>query len=116
MTGVLPVANLATVGRRTEIDALQQVLGRVAAGQPHVVEIYGEPGIGKTRLLDELAEHARDRGMTLAFGRAGEYERNVPFGLIGDALEGLSSEGDVLFDAIATGRAAATERYRLYRS
>jgi DNA-binding CsgD family transcriptional regulator len=80
------------------------------------VEIYGEPGIGKTRLLDELAEHARDRGMALARGRAGEYERNVPFGLIGEVLDGLSSEGDVLFEAVATGRAAATERYRLYRS
>ncbi|HEX6686246.1 MAG TPA: LuxR family transcriptional regulator [Candidatus Limnocylindrales bacterium] len=51
------------VGRDREITALIQALDDVVAGTPRIVEIVGEPGMGKTRLLIELADMARARGI-----------------------------------------------------
>jgi class 3 adenylate cyclase len=43
------------VGRETEIELLRATFRRaVAHGEPHVVTIVGEPGVGKTRLVEEL--------------------------------------------------------------
>jgi predicted ATPase len=50
------------------------------------VQILGEPGIGKSRLLAELCRRGEDRGYLVLDGRAAEFERDVPFGLIVDAL------------------------------
>ena len=55
---------------------------RAAAGQPAVVLIEGEAGIGKTRLLAEALADARGRGMQVAAGRAEELEGMRPFGLM----------------------------------
>jgi len=48
--------------------------------------VVGEPGIGKSRLLSELATRAVRRDYLVLGGRAAEFERDVPFGLIVDAL------------------------------
>ena len=47
----------------------------------------GEPGIGKTRLLAELARRAEGRGHLVLAGRASELERDLPFWPFVDALE-----------------------------
>ena len=46
----------------------------------------GEGGIGKTRLLDELAARADAAGALVLSGRASELERELPFGVWEDAL------------------------------
>jgi predicted ATPase len=46
----------------------------------------GESGIGKSRLLAELARHAARRGFLVLDGRSAEFEHDIPFGLIVDAL------------------------------
>ena len=51
------------------------------------MEVTGEPGIGKTRLLGELAADAERRGFLVLGGRATEFERDVPYGLWADALD-----------------------------
>src|SRR4051794_11785741 len=51
-----------------------------------MVQLVGEPGIGKSRLLAELARQAGERGHLVLEGRAAEFERDVPFGLVVDAL------------------------------
>src|SRR5215471_2891122 len=48
--------------------------------------LAGEAGIGKTRLLAEVLEDARGRGMQVAGGRAEELERTRPFGVLTAAL------------------------------
>ncbi|MDW5598580.1 AAA family ATPase, partial [Conexibacter stalactiti] len=53
-----------------------------------VVELLGEPGIGKTTLLGRLAADARERGLLVLCGRASEFERELPFALLADALDG----------------------------
>jgi len=74
------------VGRVPEITELERAVDRVLSGVPLVVEIVGESGIGKSRLLAELARHAAKRGFLVLDGRAAEFERDIPFGLIVDAL------------------------------
>ena len=76
------------VGRQDElavIDAALDDLSERASLQ--LVEISGDAGIGKTRLLDELCERAESRGDLVRRGRAAEFERSVPFAPVVDALD-----------------------------
>ena len=50
------------VGRRNELAVLEQLLERTAAGRLQVALVTGEPGIGKTRLLDAIQAHASRLG------------------------------------------------------
>src|SRR5919197_1598103 len=74
------------VGRREELAALGDALKRLAAGRTGVLAISGEPGIGKTRLLDELQSRADAQGDLVLGGRAAELERELPFAVWVDAL------------------------------
>ena len=74
------------VGRAREFAELDRALDRLAAGAPWFVQIIGEPGIGKSCLLAELCRRGADRGYLVLDGRAAEFERDIPFGLIVDAL------------------------------
>ncbi len=74
------------VGRDRELLEIEGALDQLATGQPWLVEIVGEPGIGKSRLLAELSRRGEDRGYLVLDGRAAEFERDIPFGLIVDAL------------------------------
>jgi DNA-binding NarL/FixJ family response regulator len=75
------------VGRTGELDALDQVLGELDRGRSSAVELVGEPGIGKTRLLRELARRAELRGQLVLSGSASELERDLPFSVLVDALD-----------------------------
>lgn len=74
------------VGRGHELAEIEIALDRLAAGQPWLVQLVGEPGIGKSRLMAELCRSAGDRGYLVLDGRAAEFERDIPFGLLVDAL------------------------------
>jgi DNA-binding NarL/FixJ family response regulator/tetratricopeptide (TPR) repeat protein len=74
------------VGRARELRVLDDALARVARGTPFALELVGEAGIGKSRLLEELRGRALERGFDVLDGRAAEFERDVPFGAIIDAL------------------------------
>jgi predicted ATP-dependent serine protease len=68
MGAVAPVARIC--GRENEIEALGKALGRVASGGPAIVLMEGKTGIGKTRLLAQVLEVARGRGIQVTAGRA----------------------------------------------
>ena len=87
------------VGREAELFALEAALGVLEKGRPGIVQIVGEPGIGKTRLLHELCVRAADHGCDVFAARASEFERDVPFGPFVAALNAHLAE---LGDAIAT--------------
>jgi DNA-binding SARP family transcriptional activator len=60
------------VGRDKELTALLAALEQAQAGHGSVCLISGEPGIGKSRLADELSAHARDRDVGVLRGRCWE--------------------------------------------
>ncbi|MDX3578766.1 helix-turn-helix transcriptional regulator [Streptomyces sp. FL07-04A] len=75
------------VGRTAELARLDALLaGPDLPDAPAVVDIAGEPGIGKSRLLGEVCARARRGGFTVLRGRATEYEQHVPFQAFTDAL------------------------------
>ncbi|HKP59599.1 MAG TPA: ATP-binding protein, partial [Polyangiales bacterium] len=60
------------IGRRRELAAVTTMLDRAASGEGGLALVTGEPGIGKTRLLEELASRAAERGFVVTWGRAWE--------------------------------------------
>jgi len=80
------------VGRRRELSAFERALAEVEGGRSGAVALRGEPGIGKSRLLGELARAARERGFLVLEGRAAELERDLTFALLVDALEPLAND------------------------
>jgi predicted ATP-dependent serine protease len=58
------------VGRREELAAVEAALDGLRGGRARWLVVSGEPGIGKTRLLGELAERAAARRHQLFVGGA----------------------------------------------
>ena len=73
-------------GRTAELARLGQRLEEARAGRGGVVLLAGEPGIGKTRTLEELAERARTAGTLVLWGRCYEGEAARPWGPFAEAL------------------------------
>src|SRR3989304_2519569 len=67
------------VGREAERAELRRCLDQVARGQGALVMIGGEPGVGKTRLAEEVMAEARQRGMTALIGHCYEMEGAPPY-------------------------------------
>ncbi|MGH7895595.1 MAG: ATP-binding protein, partial [Candidatus Binatia bacterium] len=85
-----PAAFLATtpfVGRDDEMGRLAAVLAKTRAGEGNLVMLVGEPGIGKTRAAEELAELARRDGARVLWGRCYEGEWAPPYGAFVEAIE-----------------------------
>jgi DNA-binding CsgD family transcriptional regulator/tetratricopeptide (TPR) repeat protein len=126
------------VGRAAELASLDHVLAELDRGLSAAVEIVGEPGIGKTRMLAELSARADARRQLVLSGSASELERELPFWVFVDALDeyvqGLepdrleSLDGDVrtelahVFPSLSAlarggdGVALQHERYRTHRA
>ena len=60
------------VGRERELERLRAAFDDAFAGRGSVVMLVGEPGIGKTRTVQELSTYARMRGAKVLWGRAHE--------------------------------------------
>lgn len=58
------------IGRRTELASLVRALEAAIDGRPGIAVVQGEAGVGKTRLVEELASEASCRGATVVWGRA----------------------------------------------
>ncbi|MEW2359181.1 LuxR family transcriptional regulator [Spirillospora sp. NPDC029432] len=80
-------------GRKAEEDAVAELLAGARSGTSAALVLRGEPGIGKTALLDSAAAVAGD--MRLVRGTGVEYEAELPFSglqlLLGPALGSLGA-------------------------
>src|SRR4051795_12122287 len=85
---------MTLVGRAAEVARIAAALGRLGE-PPWVLEIRGEPGIGKTRLLAELTRRARAHGFLVLTGQSTEQRRGTPYGPIGEALDGHVQDADL---------------------
>ena len=85
---------LPLVGRVTEIGRLREVLNRAWEGHGQVAALIGEAGVGKSRLLAELAAEAVARGGRVLVGRCYEAEQILPFAAWVDALRAGRVDAD----------------------
>jgi hypothetical protein len=74
------------VGRVEEMAALRAAVDGSFGGQPALVMVAGEPGIGKTRLVEEAAVYARLRGGQVLWGRCYEGEAATPYSPFVEAI------------------------------
>jgi DNA-binding NarL/FixJ family response regulator len=130
--------SLPLVGRNAELDALTNAIEVVPANRSMaLVQLVGEAGIGKSRLLSETHRVAEAAGWIALGGQASEFESEMPFALFVDALDdflgglnlraidGLDAQSlaelGTVFPAFArlAGDAVPalyTERHRTYRA
>ena len=74
------------VGRRAEYDLLTGLVTGLAAGAGGAVLIEGEAGVGKSRLLREVARHAQGLEATVLATKCYEFERSMPYQPVIDLL------------------------------
>src|SRR4051812_26824164 len=105
------------LGREDERLALDRLLAEARGGRSGVLALVGEPGIGKTALLDHTAAAAD--GMRVLRARGVESEAEVPFAGLAELLRPALGELDrlpapqaeALAGALALGPPAATGRF-----
>lgn len=81
------------VGRSAELGRLREALTRADDGQACGVVVAGEAGIGKTRLITALSEHAEGAGALVLTGRCLDIaEHELPYLAFTDALSPLAGD------------------------
>jgi class 3 adenylate cyclase/tetratricopeptide (TPR) repeat protein len=78
------IGKLPLIGRDTELRVLLDGAASARAGRGAVVEIVGEPGAGKSRLIEELRR--REPAYHLLMVQCGQYARTSPYFAIRNAL------------------------------
>jgi hypothetical protein len=68
------LGSVVLADRRVERGALDRLVDAVRAGQSRALAVHGEPGAGKTALLDYLAGQAADCQVVRAAGVQSEME------------------------------------------
>lgn len=76
------------IGRAEELAYLIGRVFRQADGFSGGIVVRGDAGLGKTRLIEEFATAARERGARVGIGRAREYA-NAPYVALREALDAL---------------------------
>jgi DNA-binding NarL/FixJ family response regulator/tetratricopeptide (TPR) repeat protein len=80
----------AVVGRDRDLDRLAAAFADTTSGQPRVVLLGGEAGIGKTRLVEEFAARvAADGGLALVGGCLDLADGGLPLLPLAEAIRGL---------------------------
>ncbi|HTV24388.1 MAG TPA: AAA family ATPase, partial [Polyangiaceae bacterium] len=96
------------VGREAPVHAFHESLARAEAGAGSYWLVGGESGVGKTRLLKELALHAERAGVTVIFGQCAELSDTPAAGsLPGIALRPLGAFLSWLSDSLGDSGAPA---------
>ncbi|MDH2429480.1 AAA family ATPase [Sphaerisporangium sp. TRM90804] len=68
--------------RNAELAAFEASIRAIRDGQGRFLAVEGTAGLGKTSLLDQAAATGEEAGFLVLSGRAGELEREYPFGLV----------------------------------
>jgi DNA-binding SARP family transcriptional activator len=75
------------IGRGPVLALLRQRFARAAGGEGRLILLSGEPGVGKTRLTEELAADARERGAAVLWGGSGAHANHFAYGPFAVAVE-----------------------------
>ena len=88
----LPDVDLPLVGREHALRQLEEAYQQASAGHGQVILVSGEPGIGKTRLLEAFITRLQNRALILkGAGRPGS--QTLPFQPIVEALRSILDFG-----------------------
>ena len=123
------------VGRAAELGVIGDALADLERRNFGALELRGEPGMGKTRLLHELAGRGDALGHIVLTGSGAELEADLPFWVFVDALDEYlqaleqrrldALEPETLADlagvfpalqAATDGATAGGDRYRMHRA
>ncbi len=88
-------SGMPLLGRDTELLRLRALCEEICEGHGASVVILGDGGIGKSRMIEALADEAERVGALVLLGRAWEAERNLPFGPWVHALRGAGVLADL---------------------
>lgn len=99
------------MGRERERELLDARLLAALDGEGQVVLVSGEPGVGKTRLAEQVVERARELGMACAWGRATGDEGSPPYWPFRQVVRGLVDD-----PLLGDPPAAVGERFRLFEA
>src|SRR5207249_1740164 len=94
------------VGRTSERDELMKAWKVTVAGATKLVMVAGEPGVGKTRLVSEVAHSMHDGGAVVLFGRCTE-EALMPYQPFVEALRDHAAGSSAMQLAHETGVGAS---------
>ncbi|MGO9654045.1 AAA family ATPase [Mycobacterium sp.] len=83
------------VGRRWELSAVEGLLGRAIDGHGAVVGVVGSPGIGKSRLVREVAAMASDRRVEVFTAFCESHTSQLPFHAVARLLRAAFGVGDL---------------------
>jgi class 3 adenylate cyclase len=83
------------VGRRWEMSAVEGVLERAIDGHGAVVSVVGPPGIGKSRLVRELAAMAGRRGVEVFTAFCESHTSQIPFHVVARLLRAATGVSDL---------------------
>lgn len=117
-----------------ELEALAAATAAARSGLAARLAVVADAGLGKSALVAAANEAAQRAGLRVLAGRAAEHERDVPFGVVADALDAAAAKlgarrletlGPARLAELAVAlpsvetvaeRAPAAERYRTYRA
>ena len=100
------------VGRADELaSAIRALEGAADEQGAKVIAVRGEPGIGKSRLLEALQAEAAERDILALGARAAQFERDVPFAVVVEALDAyLDSQNPRRFERMGDTRLSELAR------
>ena len=105
------------LGRRAETEAAEALFNRTLSGNAQVMLAVGDPGIGKTALLDALSDLAEESGATVLRASGDETETDLALGVTNQLLQASNARplragedpfaaGAALVDSWTAGRGA----------
>ncbi len=75
----VPGTDIPLVGRRGDLDRLGRLIDAAWSGSGRMAGIFGDPGVGKSRLAAEVVTMAAQRGARVLVGRCSETDTRLPF-------------------------------------
>jgi DNA-binding CsgD family transcriptional regulator len=101
------LARTALLEREQELATIEALLSATGEGSGGLLTIEGEAGAGKTTLLEAADRLGGERSMRVLRARAGEYERDFPYGVMRQLFEPLLADASRRAGLLAESAALA---------
>jgi DNA-binding CsgD family transcriptional regulator len=97
------------VGREPELARVAEVVAWVKAGQPWLVAVEGDPGMGKTSLARRCLAQAPD--LRVLSARADQAETDLDFGIVDQLLRAAGDNGQPVLLGVSGGNGSAASSF-----